>query len=56
MSVQKGKRRRAPPECKDKVLAVLRNAGYDEARSAKLTQEDFLALLAAFNAAGIHFK
>lgn len=51
----RGNRHRAPPEFKDKVLGVLQGAGYAEARSAKLTQEDFFALLAAFNVAGIHF-
>jgi hypothetical protein len=54
--VQKLKRHRAPPEFKEKVLAILCGAGYEEARSAKLAQEDFLTLLAAFNAAGIHFR
>lgn len=29
--------------------------GFAEKRSAKLSQDDFLQLLAAFNAAGIHF-
>jgi 18S rRNA (adenine1779-N6/adenine1780-N6)-dimethyltransferase len=48
-------RKRAPPEFKDKVMAVLEAVGHSESRSAKLTQEDFLAILAAFNAAGIHF-
>ena len=48
-------RHKAPPEFKDKVLEVLKSAGYEEARSAKLAQEDFFALLAAFNLAGIHF-
>lgn len=52
---KKGGRKRAPPEFKDKILAVLEGAGHVESRSAKLCQEDFLALLAAFNAAGIHF-
>lgn len=51
----KGHRRRAPPEFKDKVFAVLRDAGYAESRSAKLAQEDFMALLAAMNTAGVHF-
>jgi 18S rRNA (adenine1779-N6/adenine1780-N6)-dimethyltransferase len=43
------------PEFKELVVGVLEKAGYDQARSAKLAQEDFLALLAAFNAAGVHF-
>lgn len=52
---KRGSRHRTPPEFKDKVLGVLQQCGLEEARSAKLAQEDFLALLAAFNAAGIHF-
>lgn len=36
-------------------MAVLEGAGHLESRSAKLAQEDFMILLAAFNAAGIHF-
>ena len=56
MAVQKRKRHRAPPEFKDKVMNILSSLGYSEARSAKLAQEDFLSLLAAFNTAGIHFK
>jgi hypothetical protein len=51
----KGGRNKAPPEFKDRVLGVLRAAGYEDARSAKLAQEDFMALLAAMNTAGIHF-
>lgn len=48
-------RKKAPPEFKEKVMAVLESTGYSENRSAKLAQEDFMSLLAAFNAAGIHF-
>lgn len=51
----KKNRKRAPQEFKDKVVAVLEGVGHSESRSAKLAQEDFLSLLAAFNAAGIHF-
>ena len=54
--MQRQKRHRAPAEFKEAVLAILREAGYEDARSAKLAQEDFLALLARFNAAGIHFR
>jgi 18S rRNA (adenine1779-N6/adenine1780-N6)-dimethyltransferase len=43
------------PEFKELVVGVLERAGYEGQRSAKLAQEDFLALLAAFNEAGIHF-
>jgi 18S rRNA (adenine1779-N6/adenine1780-N6)-dimethyltransferase len=48
-------RKRAPQEFKDKVMAVLEGVGHAESRSAKMSQEDFMSLLAAFNAAGIHF-
>jgi 18S rRNA (adenine1779-N6/adenine1780-N6)-dimethyltransferase len=48
-------RGKVSPEFKELVVGVLVGAGYDQARSAKLHQEDFLALLAAFNAAGVHF-
>lgn len=40
---------------KAKVLKVLEDAGMADKRAAKLGQNDFLTLLAAFNAEGIHF-
>ena len=40
---------------KARVLAVLEQSEYNEKRSAKLSQDDFLQLLSVFNAAGIHF-
>lgn len=40
---------------KEKCLAVLGEGGYEDKRSSKLTQDDFLRLLALFNKAGIHF-
>uniref|UniRef100_A0A7S0YCY7 rRNA adenine N(6)-methyltransferase n=1 Tax=Polytomella parva TaxID=51329 RepID=A0A7S0YCY7_9CHLO len=43
------------PEFKAKVLRVLEDNQYLEMRSSKMSQEEFLHLLAAFNAAGIHF-
>ena len=42
-------------EFKAKVLAVLQQSEYSDKRSAKLSQDNFLQLLSAFNAAGIHF-
>lgn len=36
-------------------MGVLESLGHSESRSAKLAQEDFLTLLAAFNSCGIHF-
>lgn len=41
---------------KDYVLGVLKEGDFGVRRSSKLHQEDFLELLARFNAAGIHFK
>jgi 18S rRNA (adenine1779-N6/adenine1780-N6)-dimethyltransferase len=50
------KRGRASDEFKARVLAVLEGSGLADARAAKLGQDQFLGLLAAFNAAGIHFS
>lgn len=41
---------------KQKVLGLLQEAGYSDKRSSKLGQDDFMALLATFNAAGVHFS
>ncbi|KAJ4959136.1 hypothetical protein NE237_026247 [Protea cynaroides] len=41
---------------KDKVLGVLKQGDFEEKRSSKLTQVDFLYLLSLFNKAGIHFS
>ncbi|KAM7266422.1 hypothetical protein ACFE04_004319 [Oxalis oulophora] len=38
------------------VLGILKEGKYDEKRSSKLTQEDFIHLLSMFNKAGIHFS
>ena len=40
---------------KEKALQVLRSGGFEDKRSSKLTQDDFLRLLSLFNEAGIHF-
>ena len=40
---------------KEKCLAVLAEGSYEDKRSSKLTQDDFLRLLALFNKSGIHF-
>ena len=50
------KRGRASEAFKARVLAVLEASGLADARAAKLSQDQFLGLLAAFNAAGIHFS
>lgn len=43
------------PEFKERVLRVLSSRGYELSRGAKMSQEEILTLLAAFNAEGIHF-
>ena len=55
-------RRRLPAESaadrakfKEYVLGVLSSGEFDAQRSSKLDQDDFIELLARFNAAGIHF-
>ncbi len=40
---------------KARVIGVLEANELDGARSSKLSQDDFLRLLALFNAAGVHF-
>ncbi|CAM6089238.1 unnamed protein product [Calypogeia fissa] len=45
----------APPSFKEKGLTVLRENNYEDKRSSKLSQDDFLNLLAIFNKAGFHF-
>lgn len=40
---------------KEKCLGVLREGGYEDKRSSKLTQDDFLRLLSLFNKSCIHF-
>lgn len=43
-------------EFKDKVLTVLKEGDFEEKRSSKLTQQEFLYLLSLFNKDGIHFS
>jgi 18S rRNA (adenine1779-N6/adenine1780-N6)-dimethyltransferase len=43
------------PEMKPLVEEVLNSTGYSDQRAAKMDLNDFLCLLAAFNAKGIHF-
>ena len=49
------RRARASDEFKARVEAVLAASGAADTRAAKMTQDDFMGVLAAFNAAGIHF-
>ena len=44
------------PEIKSVVENVLTQSGYADKRAAKMDINDFLALLSAFNAQGIHFS
>lgn len=37
------------------VLDILQQNGFEDARVAKMGQDDILRVLACFNAAGIHF-
>ncbi|CAM8973663.1 unnamed protein product [Rhodiola kirilowii] len=43
-------------EFKEKILNVLRQGDFEDKRSSKLTQQEFLYLLSLFNKAGIHFS
>ena len=43
------------PEFKAKVMDMLTQHGFDQLRSSKMAQEEFLRLLAAFNADGFIF-
>ena len=54
VSARRGKHKYSE-ELKQHVISVLEQGGFDGLRSAKLAQEDFLRLLAAFNKAGVHF-
>ncbi|KAL1226249.1 Ribosomal RNA small subunit methyltransferase [Cardamine amara subsp. amara] len=40
---------------KEKVMNVLKEGGFEEKRSSKLSQQEFLYLLSLFNKSGIHF-
>jgi len=44
-----------PLDMKAKVQGILETVGMAEERAAKMDQDDFLRLLAAFNEEGIHF-
>lgn len=43
-------------EFKERVLAVLKEGKYEDKRSSKLAQADFMHLLSLFNKAGVHFS
>lgn len=52
---KKGRKHPVSEGFKQKVVALLEGSNFDQRRAAKLTQEDFMSLLAMFNQAGIHF-
>ncbi|KAI3717989.1 hypothetical protein L1987_69960 [Smallanthus sonchifolius] len=43
-------------EFKDKIMGVLKQGKFEDKRSSKLAQADFMHLLSLFNQAGIHFS
>ncbi|XP_060167283.1 ribosomal RNA small subunit methyltransferase [Lycium barbarum] len=54
MEVDDGDAKRA--DFKERVLKVLKEGKYEDKRSIKLAQADFMHLLSLFNKAGIHFS
>lgn len=54
MEVDDGDAKRS--DFKEKVLAVLKEGKFEDKRSSKLAQADFMHLLSLFNKAGIHFS
>jgi len=41
---------------KQKLMSILEREGYAEKRSSKLSLDDYLKLLYAFNREGVHFR
>lgn len=52
---KKKKRGKASDEFKAKVMDILQRNDFAEKRASKMSQDDFLQLLAHFNESGIHF-
>ncbi len=52
---KKKKRGKASDEFKAKVIGILEQNDFAEKRASKMSQDDFLQLLAHFNESGIHF-
>mmetsp|Transcript_42653 Transcript_42653/g.51789 ORF Transcript_42653/g.51789 Transcript_42653/m.51789 type:complete len:354 (+) Transcript_42653:426-1487(+) len=46
---------KASDEFKAKIEGILAEGGYEQQRSSKMTQDDFLQMLSLFNSRGIHF-
>lgn len=49
------RRGKASDGFKQRILGILETSGFAEKRAAKMTQDEFLALLAAFNSQQVHF-
>lgn len=49
------RRGKVSEEFRARVARVVESSGFEQARASKMSQDEFLALLAHFNAAGIHF-
>ena len=49
------RRGRVSEEFRARVARVVESSGFEQARASKMSQDEFLALLAHINAAGIHF-
>lgn len=56
MEVEDGNAGGEGSDFKEKVLNILKQGNFEDKRSSKLTQVDFLYLLSLFNKAGIHFS
>lgn len=55
MDVEDGNNDGKGSEFKEKILGVLKHGKFEDKRSSKLAQADFMHLLSLFNQAGIHF-
>ena len=49
------RRGKVSEEFRARVARVVESSGFEQARASKMSQDEFLGLLAHFNAAGIHF-
>ena len=55
-NTKRRRRGKASEAFKAKVMKVLEDIGFEEKRGSKMSQDEFLQLLASFNAADIHFS
>ena len=55
MQARKKKRGKASDEFKAKVMRILEKNDFAEKRASKMSQDDFMQLLADFNEQGVHF-